>query len=279
MKKRISGILILALALFSVYSFGHWLVENNKNIETVFYNFTSDRIPASFDGFRIVHVSDLHNEEMGPANADLLQKIQDADPDIIAVTGDLIDCRVPDEAISLAFMEKALQIAPVYYVTGNHEGALFDIYPSFEEELLQMGVVVLHNEAVTIARGDDSITILGVDDPNMDRTMEENLVSFLSKQNKNSYTVLLSHRPELFESYCEGNADLVLTGHAHGGQVRVPGIGGLYAPGQGLLPQYDAGLFSQDETNMIVSRGIGNSLFPMRVNNRPELPVAILYSE
>lgn len=279
MKKRISGILILALALFSVYSIGHWLVENNKNIETVFYNFTSDRIPASFDGFRIVHVSDLHNEEMGPANADLLQKIQDADPDIIAVTGDLIDCRVPDAAISLAFMEKALQIAPVYYVTGNHEGALFDIYPSFEEELLQMGVVVLHNEAVTIARGDDSITILGVDDPNMDRTMEENLVSFLSGQNKNSYTVLLSHRPELFESYCEGNADLVLTGHAHGGQVRVPGIGGLYAPGQGLLPQYDAGLFSQDETNMIVSRGIGNSLFPMRVNNRPELPVAILYSE
>ncbi len=279
MKKRILRFLLLALAVFSVYSIGHWLVENNKNIETVPYNIASDRIPAAFDGFRIVHVTDLHNDEMGENNADLLQKIQDSVPDIIAVTGDLIDCRVPDEDICLAFMEQAVKIAPVYYVTGNHEGALFDIYPSFERDLRDLGVIVLHNEAITIERGNDSITLLGVDDPNMDRETEEILVSFLSEQNKNSYTVLLSHRPELFELYCEGGADLVLTGHAHGGQVRIPGIGGLYAPGQWLLPEYDAGLFTQGQTNMIVSRGIGNSLFPMRVNNRPELPVVILSCE
>lgn len=276
-KKLLILLLLLPLTGLAAFQLCRWLLVNNKNIETVTYDIVSDRLPSAFDGFRIAHISDLHNEEMGPQNADLLQLLQQAEPDIIAVTGDLLDCRTPDTAVALAFLEQALQIAPVYYVTGNHEGALFDIYPSFEAELVRMGVSVLHGETVLLTREGSTLCIAGTDDPNINENMENELQTLLGGQNKNSFTVLLSHRPELFEKYCSAQADLVLTGHAHGGQVRLPFLGGLYAPGQGILPTYDAGLFTQDSTHMIVSRGIGNSLFPLRVNNRPELPVAVLH--
>ena len=133
---------------------------------------------------------------------------------------------------------------------------------------------VLRNAAETITRGDAAICVAGVDDPafapdgDFAAQVGEVVAGATSGE---AFTLLLSHRPELFDAYCAARADLVLAGHAHGGQVRLPLLGGLYAPGQGFLPEYDAGCFTAGGTTMVVSRGLGNSAFPIRVNDPPEL--------
>ena len=214
---------------------------------------------------------------MGDGNETLLSMLQKADPDLIAITGDLIDSRRTDTAIAVEFAKKATKIAPCYYVTGNHEARISE-YETLKSGLETAGVFVLENKSVTLHQGTDVITILGMNDPSfpmplVDDSGSTNVQSLLNSfwTDNNSYTILLSHRPELIEHYAKQGADLVLSGHAHGGQFRLPFIGGLIAPNQGFFPTYDSGLFSDGNTNMIVSRGIGNSLFPFRFNNRPEV--------
>lgn len=277
-RTRLKFISILVLLCLTAGLFG-WMLWADNAVIVSDIPIESDRIPAAFSGFRIAHVSDLHNDDPGDGFATLLTLLKAENPDIIAVTGDLVDCRTPDMDKSADFMQKALQIAPVYYVTGNHEAALYADYPQFEKRLIEMGITVLNNEAVTLTRQDESIVLLGFSDPNTEKLDKTGRIEMMQTHSQSNYTVVLSHRPEIFEEYVSGNADLVLTGHAHGGQFRLPFIGGLYSPGEGLLPVYDAGSFTQDETVMYVSRGIGNSLFPIRFNNRPELPVYTLRSE
>ena len=182
--------------------------------------------------------------------------------------------------VALDFAKEAVKIAPVYYVTGNHEASLSQ-YDELKIELKTIGVIVLEDEAVQLKHDTEEITLIGLSDP--DFTIKGDIFGEVpamvsTKLNnladdENSYTILLSHRPELFESYVHCNIDLVLSGHAHGGQFRLPFIGGLIAPNQGLFPQYDAGLYTSGSTNMIVSRGLGNSIIPIRFNNRPEVVV------
>ena len=214
---------------------------------------------------------------MGEGNEKLLAMLRDAEPDIIAITGDLIDSRNTDVEVALAFAEEAVQIAPCYYVTGNHE-ARIDKYNELIEGLESKGVVHLHNKSVILEQDNESITLIGIRDPSFqadylfddEASVVDSVLSELMRK-ANGYTVLLSHRPEMFDVYVSNEVDLVLSGHAHGGQFRLPFIGGVVAPGQGLFPEYDAGLYTEDNTNMIVSRGIGNSILPFRVNNRPEV--------
>ncbi len=276
--KRKNVILRMAVCAFllTAVCVSAWTLWADNAVKETFYTVESDRLPSAFGGFRIAQVSDLHNDTLGDNNESLLLRLQKAKPDIIAVTGDLIDCRTPNTEIALAFMQKALQIAPVYYVTGNHEAALYTLYPSFEQQLIQAGVTVLNNEAALLTRDGARITLLGLSDPNAALLDESGRIALMQEYTAQSFTVVLSHRPELFGEYCTANADLVLTGHAHGGQIRIPFVGGLYAPGQGLLPTWDAGVFTEGDTVMYISRGIGNSLFPIRFNNRPELPVITL---
>ena len=176
-------------------------------------------------------------------------------------------------------------IAPVYYVTGNHE-ARIEEYEELITGLEKAGVHVLDNESVEIENSGDRIALAGMKDPSFvtdylfgdSQTVAKNaLAEFISDED--IYTVLLSHRPELFESYVECRADLVFSGHAHGGQFRFPFVGGVVAPNQGLFPKYDAGVYSKEGTYMIVSRGIGNSILPFRINNRPEIVLVELQSE
>jgi len=263
----ITGILLLALIL--------WIHWGNTALELNSYTVTSPELPESFDGFRIAHVSDLHNAQIGDENENLLAMLRKAKPDMIAITGDLIDSRSTDIAVALAFAEEAVKIAPCYYVTGNHESRIDD-YDKLKDGLIRLGVTVLEDAAVSLTRSGQSITVLGVVDPafQTDRSSDKALMidqlTALSDQAQ-GYTLLLSHRPELFSVYADAGIDLVLTGHAHGGQFRLPFAGGLVAPNQGLFPEYDAGLYTQGHTHMLVSRGIGNSLFPFRFNNRPEV--------
>ncbi len=261
-----------------------WTAWGNTALELNIYTITSDRLPEAFDGFRIAQISDLHNAELGEGNKKLLALLRETEPDIIAVTGDLIDSSKTDVETALEFAEAAVEIAPCYYVTGNHE-AWTPEYKKLKEGLVQAGVTVLENKQVELEREGEHITLLGVDDPAFQSNymtpdsavITAELEKLVTKMDE--YTILLSHRPELFETYVSKNIDLVLSGHAHGGQFRLPLVGGLAAPDQGLFPKYDAGIYTEGNTNMVVSRGIGNSIIPFRFNNRPEVILIELQKE
>lgn len=276
MKRRV---IVLITAAVLVPALLIWLLWANSSPAATQVTVASGALPGAFEGFKIAHVSDLHNAVFGRKNEKLLSLIRAAEPDIIAITGDLIDSRHTDIDSALAFVEAAAEIAPVYYVTGNHESRLdFD---AIEPRLIAAGARVLRNEAEYIEHGGERIRLAGIDDPSFIRTggtAEERAAAELEQlgDGGGTFTVLLAHRPEHVEVYAEYGAGLVLSGHAHGGQVRLPLLGGLYAPGQGLLPEYDSGLYSLGETQMVVSRGLGNSVAPLRVNNRPELVIVTL---
>lgn len=251
-----------------------WIAWGNTALELNTYAISSTQLPNAFDGYRIAHVSDLHNAQMGKDNEKLLAMLRQAEPDMIAMTGDMIDCQRTDVEVALKFIEKAMEIAPCYFVKGNHEfGTPF--YIKLKQGMKKAGVVLLEDERVELSLGGDSITLLGLNDPAGSKfrdslTATNIMLSYLGVQS-DEFTVLLSHRPEPFSVYVSHGVDLVLSGHAHGGQFRLPVVGGLFAPDQGVFPEYDAGQYTEGNTNMIVSRGIGNSAFPFRINNRPEV--------
>ena len=271
----LSGILLILIV---------WTAWGNAALELNTYTISSRGLPDAFDGYRIAQVSDLHNAEFGGGNQRLLDMLREAEPDMIAITGDLIDSRKTNIAVALAFAEEAVKIAPCYYVSGNHEARVPE-YRELNAGLEAAGVTVLDDARIEIEISGKSITIIGVNDPSFladyltsDAAVMDRKLSELSSEDA-SFTILLSHRPELFDTYAAHDMDLVLTGHAHGGQFRLPLIGGLIAPNQGLFPKYDDGLYSEGNTNMIVSRGLGNSIIPFRFNNRPEVVLIELKSQ
>ncbi len=271
----LSGILLILIV---------WTAWGNAALELNTYTISSRGLPDAFDGYRIAQVSDLHNAEFGDGNQRLLDMLREAEPDMIAITGDLIDSRKTNIAVALAFAEEAVRIAPCYYVSGNHEARVPE-YRELKAGLEAAGVTVLDDARVEIEISGKSIIIIGVNDPSFladyltsDAAVMDRKLSELSSEDA-SFTILLSHRPELFDTYAAHEMDLVLTGHAHGGQFRLPLIGGLIAPNQGLFPKYDDGLYSEGNTNMIVSRGLGNSIIPFRFNNRPEVVLIELKSQ
>ena len=273
---------VLIVSVLVILCLGIWTLWGNIALEVNEYEIVSDRIPEAFAGFRIAQVSDLHNKDFGEGYGQLLTLLSEINPDIIVVTGDLIDSRQTDLDIALEFAWQAGKIARVYYVSGNHEARVPE-YEDLKTGLVKAGVVILENQKVQITREGESITLMGIDDPSFQEDYlfgdSESVVrqAIYDLQNESDgYTILLSHRPELFDLYVETEMDLVFSGHAHGGQFRLPFVGGLVAPNQGFFPKYDAGLFSEGSTNMIVSRGVGNSIIPIRFNNRPEIIVATL---
>ena len=280
--------MILALGIVALI-FVAWIAWDNARIVVTKIEVESARLPESFEGYRIVHVSDLHNDEFGEDNEKLLALIKDAKPDMIAITGDLLDSRRTSVEKALNFAEQAVQIAPCYYVTGNHESREDEAYGKLEKAMIEAGVIVLRNDKLTLEKDGEAITVAGIDDPRfvlssdrlarMESVIGDVLTGLLKDVPEEQFTLLLSHRPELFELYCEHDVDLVLSGHVHGGQFRIPGIGGIIGPGQGLLPDYDAGLYNKDNTNMVLSRGLGQSIVPFRINNPPELVLVSLKSK
>lgn len=262
-----------------------WIAWGNTALELNTYTITSEKIPDAFNGYRIAQVSDLHNTQIGEDSEKLLSMLKDSDPDMIAITGDMIDSRNTNVEIALEFAAEAVKIAPCYYVTGNHESRVSE-YIELKEGLSELGVSILDNKGIAIEHENSTIILLGVDDPTFstDPTLggDASVINTHIKEIKwqdDYFMILLSHRPELFQVYAENGMDLVLSGHAHGGQFRLPFVGGMIAPHQGLFPDYYEGLYTEGNTNMIVSRGIGNSIIPVRFNNRPEIVLIELKSE
>ena len=280
--KKFNKKTVLVVSVLIILAIGIWILWSNTALEVNEYEIVSERIPQGFDGFRIAQVSDLHNKDFGEGYGQLLTLLSEINPDIIVVTGDLIDSRQTDLDVALEFAWQAGKIARVYYVSGNHEARVPE-YEDLKTGLVKAGVVILENQKVEITREGESITLMGIDDPSFredylfgdSESVARQAIENLQNES-DGYTVLLSHRPELFDLYVETGMDLVFSGHAHGGQFRLPFVGGLVAPNQGFFPKYDAGQFNEENTTMIVSRGVGNSIIPIRFNNRPEIVLVTL---
>lgn len=268
---RVFGVILILIAALIA-----WAAIDSRNIDVT--RFTVSGAPEAFSGFKIAQISDLHNAEFGTDNQKLIDILKSEAPDAIVITGDLIDARRTNTEIAESFARRCMEIADCYYVPGNHEARLGDTYDAFESALIADGVNVLRNGSVRIRKGMDAIRIVGVDDPAFAKASDTitNLDAALEALSSDDFTILLAHRPELIDEYSKWGIDLVLSGHAHGGQIRLPGIGGLYAPGQGFFPKYTSGNYTVGDTEMIVSRGIGNSAFPLRVNDRPEVVIVTL---
>ena len=273
-----SKIILLCLLCF-VIAFLGWNIYQNQFIQVNEITIKCETLPEEFVGYKIVQVSDLHNAEFGENNEGLLLLIEEQKPDIIVVTGDIVDSRRTDVQVARDFINNASEIAPVYYVTGNHE-ARVDMEDEIDFIELNENVNVLHNQSVLLTKGESVIQLIGVDDPNYKAVSDSEayMNKHLSLYCDNEYfKILLSHRPELFETYVENEMNVIFSGHAHGGQVRLPFVGGVIAPHQGFFPTYDAGLFyATNDATMVVSRGLGDSILPLRINNPPELVVVTL---
>ena len=268
---RVFGVILILIAALIACA-----AIDSRNIDVT--RFTVSGAPEAFSGFKIAQISDLHNAEFGTDNQKLIDILKSEAPDAIVITGDLIDARRTNTEIAESFARRCMEIADCYYVPGNHEARLGDTYDAFESALVADGVNVLRNGSVRIRKEMDAIRIVGVDDPAFAKASDAitNLDAALEALSSDDFTILLAHRPELIDEYSKWGIDLVLSGHAHGGQIRLPGIGGLYAPGQGFFPKYTFGNYTVGDTEMIVSRGIGNSAFPLRVNDRPEVVIVTL---
>lgn len=260
---------LLLIFFVSIYTFIYY---QNNYLDVINYEIINSKIPVSFNGFKIIQISDYHNTTNEMLNKSVKEQIKDIKPNLIMITGDLIDSTYTNVNQAISLIDSIKEVAPIYFVTGNHE-TWSEQYHDLYKELIKREVNVLNNEKESIYQKDDYINILGVEDSETIIDLRENLKGV--EKDKDIFKILLSHRPEHFEEYVKLDLDLVLTGHAHGGQIRILNQG-LVAPNQGVFPKYTSGVITKDNTTMIISRGIGNSVIPIRINNHPELVVITL---
>lgn len=274
LRKKKKRWIVIFLALIFLLFLCYFQNNSIAITETVI---SSRKISSSMNGYKIVQLSDLHSKNFGENQSILVRKVNKLKPDLIVFTGDLVDSKKYNETISMRLMEKLVKIAPTYFVTGNHEWWSGN-FRSLERKLNDIGVHVMRNTADVITMGSSKAYIVGIDDPAQGIDSYEALTRSIKGLKEESFKILLAHRPEMFSLYAENKFDLVFSGHAHGGQVRIPFIGGLIAPNQGWFPKYTAGKYISDNTTMIVNRGLGNSVIPLRIFNRPEIVAVTLKS-
>ncbi len=260
-------------------------LRENTALTVKHYTVTLPSLPAAFDGLRIVQLSDLHATQFGKDQQQLLSVIDSLDADLVLITGDLIDRRrtVNEKGMrpALVLLSELARRVPTVRVDGNHE-TLSPVAPHFRALCERTGVQNITGRGLPVRKGDDRLVLLGIPDTAVFQFDEEawrDTMHTVHAPYKNDFCIALSHRPQYLEDYAQEGFALVLSGHAHGGQVRLPFVGGLFAPEQGILPKYTAGLHNEGNTQMIVSRGLGNSGFPLRFGNRPEVVVITLKTE
>ena len=252
----------------------------DDRLETTHYIIRSPKIPKEFDGFRIVQISDFH----ASAIPGIIEEVKSEAPDIIVSTGDLVHDRGSYEP-GIRLSERLAAIAPTYGVTGNHDLRRAD-YDRFQSDLDKTGMITLRDQSVLLERGGAAVTLTGIDDPFSDdgNTIRENVAASIAKiQTTENYHIVLFHRANHMDLLKNHGFDLVLSGHMHGGQIRLPNGRGVCAPKSSwssgspmLFPKYCAGHYRYKDMNMIVNRGIGNPMIVPRLFNRPELTVVIL---
>lgn len=275
MSSRKKGLLAAAIAALTVCAafvatLCGYSAHQNKTIHVTEYTVEHDDIPAAFDGKRIVHLTDLHNKDFGDK---LVSAVRALEPDIVVITGDWIG--VVDKDITVAKEQATAlvtaDIAPIYYVAGNHE-AQSTLREELWAHLRDIGVTILENTSVLWEQDGEAIQLAGVYDPEFSTHLWRDFAPLVQED---LYTVLLFHRPEYIKEAASFGADLILSGHTHGGQIRLPLIGAVFAPNQGWFPRYDVGRFEENGTTMIVSQGLGESVY-WRILTPPEIVVVTL---
>lgn len=270
---------ILTLAPFIIASS---IITQNKNLKVTKSSLNFNTLPPGFDNFKIAQVSDIHCNKVGSSDLIFINKIKKFSPDIIVITGDLLDSYNNDMDIAYNILCQLSVISQCYFVSGNHELRLPEEYEKLKEILNKLNITNLNNSSVLLEKNSDIINLAGIEDYNYFKD-EDNLnhranfnKTLKDLYSESHFNILLSHRPEKFPLYVENEYNLIFSGHAHGGQWRIPFIGGIFSPSQGFFPKYTSGKYVQNNSTLIVSRGLGNSSFPIRINNRIELVLVTL---
>lgn len=273
-KKTIIKIAIIATVIILGLVFAYY--ENHHLVVTE-YDIKRADIDQALDGYTIVQISDLHNASFGANNSRLIEKIKLQKPDMVVITGDIVDSGHTNINRAINFCTELGDICPSYYVTGNHE---YWLEPEEYDELMtgieKTGVKILNNTTVSVNAGETEFALIGLDDRNL---RDNTLQSMILALDSDVLNIVLAHEPQNISSYQTAGADIVITGHAHGGQFRLPGIGGLVAPDQGFNPEYTEGIVRTGNLDMVISRGLGNSFIPIRLFNDPEVVVIKLYNK
>ncbi len=270
-----TALVLLTLAALAAL-FIHW---SNSSLQTEHFSPSLQDLPGGFDGCRIVVLGDLHSTFFGENNKRLFETVQAQEPEYIFLVGDLLDAfRDIPQGYAAQTAAGLAAIAPTYYVTGNHEWAAGNV-PELKKTLEAQGVTVLSNQSVTLERGGDAIVLAGIDDPNgyADQKSPESVAAEVYAAQGNRFWMLLAHRNDHFpEQYSLLGADLVISGHGHGGLVRLPFTDGLVSTDRTFFPSYTAGLYEENGSMLFVTRGLGNTGPTFRLFNRPEVAVLIL---
>lgn len=277
-RSRLPRILpLLLILLLCGAAFFRW---SNRSLQVTEFDPAFTDLPAGFDGCHIAVLADLHSTEFGEDNEKLFSVVAEQNPEYIFVVGDLGDrFRGMEADYPAAVAEGLSAIAPTFYVTGNHEWAIGEV-PKLKETLTTHGVTVLDNEFLTLERGGDALVLAGIDDPNgyADQKSPETLAADVYAAHGDPFWILLAHRNDRFaEQYSLLGADLVISGHAHGGMIRLPFTDGLISHDMTLFPSYTAGLYEANGSCLFVTRGLGNSGPSFRLFNRPEVAILTLH--
>lgn len=263
--------------VFRILLLGFFLLWQNFSIRDKEELLSCPNLPEAFRDIKIAHISDLHGRELGEDHSHLLNVLEKAQPDLICITGDLFGNEEEWETI-LPLLPKLSSLVPTYYVTGNHEWQT----PELKSKLRQMiasGIYVLENSYRVMEKEGQTLIIAGVHDPcgPFDQKSPKDLMGEIRQKEGDAFVLMLDHRNDRLSMWEELGADLVLSGHCHGGVIRLPFVGGIFGPGKKLFPDYDRGLFSGKEgTQLYVSGGLGYSRFKFRLFNRPHLPILTL---
>ncbi|MGL5327650.1 MAG: metallophosphoesterase [Peptostreptococcaceae bacterium] len=288
----ISEILIGSTVLLGGYAFYKYETEALEKVE---YIIEDEKIPKEFDNFNIVQISDLHNSEFGKNNQKLLEAVDELKPDILVITGDLVDGEKNNYQVALNLVDILSKKYKIYHIIGNHEQKSLvkkykQQYKKYFEQLYDKNIINLDNEVVKIHKGDSYINLYGLVVPlncykylfdKKNKTiLEDNFIEDkLGKIDKGTYNILLSHTPFYFEEYSNWGADLILSGHVHGGIIRIPYIGGLLSPNREFFPKYDFGKYEKENSTMLLTKGLGGSKVLLRINCRPEVVKITLKSK
>lgn len=284
-KKRVYFFILVIFILFIVVE----ILISNFIITTEMHTITKENVPISFDGYKIVLISDLHSREFGDGNKRLIDVIDKQLPDIVVMTGDMISTRDRDWDVFLTLAESLAKKYETYFVVGNHEqnlkdGRLADLIAKIENT----GTIVLDNEKTVIEKNNEKINLYGLwfhlryyrdlrSDYQKDNYFGiESIQKILATPNKKEFNILLTHNPVYYDTYSEWGSDLTLCGHFHGGMIRLPIVGGLFSPEKKLFPKYDSGVFYDNNSYLVVTKGLGNGNLGFRFLNCPEVTVITL---
>jgi len=278
-KKKHRGLIIFASILLVIAAL---LMDSRYRIVSPEFALSYNNLPQSFDGYRVVQLSDLHMTDFGTNDENLINAVKKQKPDIIVITGDMLNdhSQIANESQTekiSPFLEELAQLAPCYFVSGNHEWASGEI-AKLTELLAILNIVYLHNDYVLLKKGSDSIVLAGVEDPNgpKDMTKPDALIDKISKKYPGKYVMLLAHRNDWLKKYPNLEVNTILCGHSHGGIVRLPFLGGVFGTEHDFFPKYDAGVFNERNYDLFVSRGLGGDTIIPRFLNNPELVTVVL---